>query len=236
MSEWRIDELAQRAGVAVDTIRYYQREGLLPAGERSGRSMRYGAVHLERLERIRALQARRFSLAAIRELLDHDGGSSSLESLLAGHDRPTYDREQLVAAGGLSADLVRALESIGLLRDPKESGLDAYDADDVDVLRSVADLRTLGVPDPVLLELARILEAGIESVQQQTAAVFHGAEGPEWGAGVREEFESTTSDQAARVIRDMRTIADYVQHRGIQRTVLRELGEPYTEDAPEPEF
>ena len=74
MSEWRIDELAQRAGVAVDTIRYYQREGLLPAGERSGRSMRYGTRHLERLERIRALQSRRFSLAAIRELLDHDGG------------------------------------------------------------------------------------------------------------------------------------------------------------------
>ena len=87
MSEWRIDELAQRAGVAVDTIRYYQREGLLPPGERSGRSMRYGPVHLERLERIRALQARRFSLAAIRELLDHDGGPSSMESLLAGHDR-----------------------------------------------------------------------------------------------------------------------------------------------------
>ena len=38
MSDWRIDELAQRAGVAVDTIRYYQREGLLPSGERSGRT------------------------------------------------------------------------------------------------------------------------------------------------------------------------------------------------------
>ena len=36
MSDWRIDELAQRAGVAVDTIRYYQREGLLSSGERNG--------------------------------------------------------------------------------------------------------------------------------------------------------------------------------------------------------
>jgi DNA-binding transcriptional MerR regulator len=233
VSEWRIDELAQRAGVAVDTIRYYQREGLLPPGERSGRSMRYGARHLERLERIRALQTRRFSLAAIRELLDHDGGPSSIESLLAGHERATYDREQLPVAAGLSTELVQALERSGLLRDPTESGLDAYDADDVEMLRACADLRSLGVPDGVLLELARILDTGIESVQQQTAAVFHCDEGPEWGEGVREEFESTTSDQAARVVRDMRAIADYVQHRGIQRTVLRELGEPYTEDTPE---
>ena len=90
MSDWRIDELAQRAGVAVDTIRYYQREGLLPTGERCGRSMRFGPRHLERLERIRALQSRRFSLAAIRALLDHDGGPSSLERCSpAPRGRPT---------------------------------------------------------------------------------------------------------------------------------------------------
>ena len=38
VSDWRIDDLAQRAGVAVDTIRYYQREGLLRSGERDGRT------------------------------------------------------------------------------------------------------------------------------------------------------------------------------------------------------
>ena len=93
--EWRIDDLAQRAGVAVDTIRYYQREGLLPAGERAGRSVRYSAAHLERLERIRSLQARRFSLAAIRALLDHDG---SVEGLLAGRDGESFDYDGLVSA------------------------------------------------------------------------------------------------------------------------------------------
>ena len=34
---WRIDELAQRAGVTVDTIRYYARERLLPPPRRVGR-------------------------------------------------------------------------------------------------------------------------------------------------------------------------------------------------------
>jgi len=45
VSDWRIDELAQRAGIAVDTIRYYQREGLLTSGERNGRTRRNSAAH-----------------------------------------------------------------------------------------------------------------------------------------------------------------------------------------------
>ncbi len=233
MGEWRIDELAQRAGVAVDTIRYYQREGLLPTGERSGRSMRYGPRHLERLERIRALQARRFSLAAIQALLDHDGGPTSLQTMLAGREDTSYDHDELVAAADAPVGLVHGLERVGLLREPQEFGLAAYDADDVDVLRSFADLRRLGVPDNVLFELARILNDGIESVQRKTAAVFHGEQGPDWGPGVREQFESDTANESARVVRDMRAIADYVQHRNIQRIVLRELGEPYAEAEPD---
>ena len=62
----RIDDLAQRAGLTVDTIRYYQREGLLPPGAREGRHRVYGPDHLRRLTRIKELQARRFSIAAIR--------------------------------------------------------------------------------------------------------------------------------------------------------------------------
>jgi len=53
-ARWRIDELAHEAGVTVDTIRYYAREGLLTAPERSGRHKLYGSAHLERLGRIRA--------------------------------------------------------------------------------------------------------------------------------------------------------------------------------------
>ena len=34
---WRIDELAQRAGLTVDTIRYYAREGLLAPPTKQGR-------------------------------------------------------------------------------------------------------------------------------------------------------------------------------------------------------
>src|ERR1700689_5485066 len=68
----RIDELAQRAGLTVDTIRYYAREGLLLPPVKQGRNRLYGPEHLERLDRIRELQGQRFSLAAIRAIVDVD--------------------------------------------------------------------------------------------------------------------------------------------------------------------
>ncbi|MET0420131.1 MAG: MerR family transcriptional regulator, partial [Acidimicrobiia bacterium] len=105
---WRIDDLAQRAAVAVDTIRYYQREGLLPSGERNGRTRRFGPEHLERLERIRALQSRRFSLAAIHALLERDD-PGALAGLLIGSEEATYDHDELLAAAGVDASLVRDL-------------------------------------------------------------------------------------------------------------------------------
>ena len=69
---WKIDELAQRGKVTVDTIRYYAREKLFPPPVRSGRHKLYGPEHLDRLGWIRKLQAERFSLAAIRAVLDAD--------------------------------------------------------------------------------------------------------------------------------------------------------------------
>src|SRR3954469_7701306 len=68
----RIDDLARSADVPVDTIRYYAREGLLPPAIKSGKNRLYGPEHLERLARIRALQTKRFSLAAIRAILTAD--------------------------------------------------------------------------------------------------------------------------------------------------------------------
>src|SRR5262245_23165343 len=68
----RIDDLAHESGLTVDTIRYYHREGLLPPGEREGRHRVYGSDHLRRLTRIKELQARRFSIAAIRAFVSGD--------------------------------------------------------------------------------------------------------------------------------------------------------------------
>lgn len=52
----RISELSERSGIAVATIKYYLREGLLPPGERtSPNQASYGEDHLRRLRLVRAL-------------------------------------------------------------------------------------------------------------------------------------------------------------------------------------
>ncbi|MDR5865423.1 Cd(II)/Pb(II)-responsive transcriptional regulator [Halomonas koreensis] len=70
----QIGELARRTGCRVVTIRYYEREGLLPAPARSAANYRlYGDRHVERLAFIRHCRALDMTLDEIRALLEaHD--------------------------------------------------------------------------------------------------------------------------------------------------------------------
>ena len=66
----RIGELAGRAGCPVETVRYYEQEGLLPAPVRSAGNYRvYGPEHAERLAFIRRCRSLDMSLPEIRKLL-----------------------------------------------------------------------------------------------------------------------------------------------------------------------
>jgi MerR family mercuric resistance operon transcriptional regulator len=68
-----IGGLAKAAGVGVETIRYYQRRGLLPEPPRPpGEVRRYGDEDLKRLRFIRSAQAAGFTLSEIGELLELD--------------------------------------------------------------------------------------------------------------------------------------------------------------------
>ena len=66
----KIGELAQAATTPVETIRYYEREGLLPAPQRTQGNFRvYQATHLERLQFIRHCRSLDMSLDEVRVLL-----------------------------------------------------------------------------------------------------------------------------------------------------------------------
>lgn len=66
----KIGELGERTGVDGATIRYYEREGLLPHARRSANGYRhYGPRHAERLAFIRHCRALDMPLAEIRTLL-----------------------------------------------------------------------------------------------------------------------------------------------------------------------
>ncbi|MHB1815913.1 MAG: MerR family DNA-binding protein [Steroidobacteraceae bacterium] len=70
MDSLGIGALARKAGVRIDTVRYYERSGLLaPKSRLPSGYRRYGLGELARLRFIRRAQALGFSLREIRELL-----------------------------------------------------------------------------------------------------------------------------------------------------------------------
>jgi MerR family mercuric resistance operon transcriptional regulator len=81
IEEMTIAGLAQAGGVGVETVRYYQRRGLLETPQRSGGSgpgggiRRYGAADVQQLHFIRSAQAAGFTLEEIAELLRLDSTS-----------------------------------------------------------------------------------------------------------------------------------------------------------------
>lgn len=69
-SAMKIGELAERSGVGIDTVRYYEREGLLPKAQRLASGYRtYQGADLKRLRFVRRAKALGFTLPEIRDLL-----------------------------------------------------------------------------------------------------------------------------------------------------------------------
>jgi MerR family mercuric resistance operon transcriptional regulator len=109
MSAMSISQLSRSAGVGVETVRYYQRRGLLPdpKPQRSGTSgiRHYGPEDARRLRFIRSAQAAGFTLERIRELLKLDSS----------HDRPRareLARERLEDLDRKIAELQHARHSL----------------------------------------------------------------------------------------------------------------------------
>jgi DNA-binding transcriptional MerR regulator len=76
MPQHTIGFAAKAAGVGIDTVRYYEREGLLSRAQRTASGYRlYSASDVERLRFIRQAKALGFTLEDIAELLRlQDGG------------------------------------------------------------------------------------------------------------------------------------------------------------------
>lgn len=72
MADLTIGALAREAGVGVETVRFYQRRGLVDEPPRAGGIRRYGNRDVERIQFIKRAQAAGFTLAEIGELVALD--------------------------------------------------------------------------------------------------------------------------------------------------------------------
>lgn len=103
-----IGALGRLTGTNVETVRYYERIGLLPAPPRTGGNYRsYGEAHVRRLSFIRKARGLGFHLDTVRALLDvadRPGQSCAAVDALA--------RAQLAEVEAKIADLTRLRDEL----------------------------------------------------------------------------------------------------------------------------
>jgi DNA-binding transcriptional MerR regulator len=226
----RIDDLAQLSGIPSGTIRFYQREGLIPPPEREGRVAYYDHGHLARLERVRALQGQGLPLALVRDLLEREEGGEDVSGWLALDTAVFGERGggERVARGafeglGLGEDDIEALLRAGVVRRLPDGDLEAVPA----LLALVARLVGAGV-DP------RTIRAGAERVAERLRGVADAMADLGWElfATERERIESDESvaqDVLAKYER-MRAAAERVVTTLFPQLLdeaIRERTEPY---------
>ena len=177
--EMRVDELARRARLTVDTVRYYQSRGLLPGPRRSGRVALYDDEHLRCLERVRALQAKGFTLATIARVLagELDAADLALVGALAGEvlhgsEEGLLDLEELAERTGVPAGILRAVQHEGLLVPRRIGDQVGYTADDVAAARAGLVMLEWGIPLDALLDLARRHDSAMREVAGKAVEMF----------------------------------------------------------------
>ena len=188
--------------------------------ERCGRTKLYGPEHLEQLERIKDLQARRFSLAAIRWALLAEHREGLVEGIFGEASGRSYSLDELIERSGIDAELATALRASGLLRDPAEYGRDAYDAEDLGLLRTMAELARLGLPAKALVEIGRIYAEGIEATQREIVELFTTGGSVDWSDEELTAFQALSAETATEILPRARRLVDYAHNRTIQRLTL----------------
>jgi MerR family mercuric resistance operon transcriptional regulator len=105
----RISDLARAVGVGVETVRFYQRKGLLqtPRGQAAG-SRHYDAEDVRRLRYIRKAQTAGFTLAEIAELIALDRSDDRARAR-------DMARQRLSALDARIAELTEARASLAKL-------------------------------------------------------------------------------------------------------------------------
>jgi DNA-binding transcriptional MerR regulator len=175
----RVEELALAADVSVDTIRYYQKQRLLPPPGRDGRLAFYGDDHLARLVRIKELQRRGFTLAVIRRFLagELDPADEPLAAAVAGVDEGEGAEElfgvaELAARVGVPEPMLDSLVREGLLIPRSVHGEPGFTAADVAILSGGLRLLEVGLPLPELFALARHHHAVTRDVASEAVELF----------------------------------------------------------------
>jgi DNA-binding transcriptional MerR regulator len=174
----RVEELALAAEVSVDTIRYYQKQHLLPPPGRDGRLAFYDDDHLARIGRIKELQRRGFTLAVIRRFLagELDPADEQLAAAVAGAGdelpEELFGIDELAHRLGVPQAKLDSLLREGLLIPRVVDGTPRFTPADVAMLTGGMKLLEAGLPLPELVALARHHHAVTRDVAVEAVELF----------------------------------------------------------------
>jgi DNA-binding transcriptional MerR regulator len=186
-----IDELADRSGMTIRTIRAHQSRRLLHQPHRVGRRSVYDDSHVERLALIRRLQNSGFSLAAIRALVQAGGEAGELA--LAWHAEAVamrflpgdgFDESKLAIEPAGLTELIRqpgalaALERYGITRRDRRGNWQGTHPVLVEAGRRA---RELGVPSAEITRIQLAVAERAEAIAHELVTTLRrhfGAERP----------------------------------------------------------
>jgi len=196
VTRYRVDQLAAACDVSVDTVRYYQSRGLLPQPEREGRLAWYGEVHAERIGRIRDLQRKGLTLAAIGRVVrgelgeaDTDLAAAVAEARGDVTDLQLLSLDDFSASSGVPASLIQAVEREGIRIGRPVDGHIRYTAADTELVRTALRLLEFGLPLGDLLELARETDGALRGLAERAVDLFD--------THVRRPIQDTSGDDPA---------------------------------------
>lgn len=171
VEEFTVDELASRAQMTVRNVRAYASRGLIDAPRLAGRTGYYNREHLQRLQLIRQLLERGFTLAAIERAVHatpHNAAGHTLDlmtilDLPEEGDAEIMPREDLAALAGVERDdaLIESLVGLGLVE--KLDG-DRVRLVDPAVVRAGASAVLLGLAPETVIALFPVLKSHLRSI------------------------------------------------------------------------
>jgi len=155
---YSLAQIVRRSGVSVDTVRYYQSQGLLHSPEHKGRNAFYDDSHIERLRLIRSLSKRGFSLKVIAAFISRSvklDSDDALREAVEEAAEPRYSSAEMARQLGIPRSLLDLVERCGLAESlEQENGSVSYSEADLRVARAAAKLLDHRFPVAKLLALA----------------------------------------------------------------------------------
>jgi DNA-binding transcriptional MerR regulator len=165
--EYRMEELAEKAGITVRTLRFYRERGLIPPPRREGRIAWYDEHHLARLRTIAALLERGHTLNGIADLATAFESGRDVGEVL-GLGEPTEETPVRLTPEAL-ADYFEGQVTPENLATALELGYLATDGEEiVHISRRLLDVSAAlvreGVPLSVVLEAGRHVRVHAEAL------------------------------------------------------------------------